>query len=115
MPGSRVPVAAVHLVPKRFDREGVFADEELLELRADDARRFGVDGAVESFEALVGFDFQIARQARAAFGAPWSAFAVFLRALIFVDVDRLDLVLPVDADELLAAAFEPPHFDGRDF
>ena len=109
-----VAVGAVELVPELLLREGVLLQEEGAQLLVDDDGDFLVDGAVEAIGTAIGLDVQVVGRHRGVLNRGLRRVGVRLGAELIVDVEGVDLVLPVDSKGGVAMALELEDFDSGD-
>jgi hypothetical protein len=109
-----VAVGAVHLVPELFAGEGVFAEEEGAEVLRDYSGGVAFDGSIEAVDAGRGADAEVDGGGVDLFEAG-RLVGVGGGALVFVDVERVDLGLGIDAAGSGVSAVELDDFYGLDF
>src|ERR1035438_9465590 len=108
-----VAVGAVELVPEFLLRERVLLEEKRAQLFVYDDGDFLIDGPVEALRAAIGLDLQV-------IGADGRILnrvlpvGVRLRPEFIVDVQQVDLVLPIDPEGGVMMAVELPDFDCGD-
>jgi len=108
-------VRAVHLVPDAFDGERMLADDQRSQIAEQHRQRFLVDRAVNAFGAAFRTDTDVVMRERPAF---------FLRARrrvlerlgppLFVEMQRIHLVLAIEPRHELMGARELEDFDLAD-
>ena len=89
-------IGAVHLVPERFAGESVFADEKGAKVFVHYDGCVLFYGTVEAIDASGGSDAEVDRCGGDFFRSGWFV-RVGRRAQVVIDVERVDLGLPVDS------------------
>src|SRR5678815_3809582 len=97
MAGARMTVRAIHLVPDAFHRKRVLADDQRPQYAQQYRQRFLVDGAVEAFDAPFGAYADVVVRERQAFRFAVGWIDERLGAPLFVQMQRIDLVLAVES------------------